>query len=195
VQLTYNTQNLVGSGCYEQRDSGLSDFGRDVLAEMNRLGILCDLSHVGAKTSEDAILASKQRVAYSHCLPGGPESASAQQERRAAALHRRAQRLHRRHHVPGVPEAGHVGDRRRLRRSHRVRHQPVRRGVRRHRHRLHARLRRGILPLDHPRQGWGRKLVDFGPIVNPEGMRTIGDFPISPARWRSAAGPRPASPR
>ena len=71
IQLTYNTQNLVGSGCYETRDSGLSDFGRDVLAEMNRLGILCDLSHVGAKTSEDAILASKQRVAYSHCLPAG----------------------------------------------------------------------------------------------------------------------------
>lgn len=71
VQLTYNTQNWVGSGCYESRDSGLSDFGRDVLAEMNRLGILCDLSHVGAKTSEDAILASKQRVAYSHCLPAG----------------------------------------------------------------------------------------------------------------------------
>ena len=61
----------VGSGCYEFRDSGLSDFGRDVLAEMNRLGILCDLSHVGPKTSEDAILASKQRVAYSHCLPAG----------------------------------------------------------------------------------------------------------------------------
>ena len=71
MQLTYNTQNLVGSGCYESRDSGLSDFGRDVIAEMNRLGILCDLSHVGAKTSEDAILASKQRVAYSHCLPAG----------------------------------------------------------------------------------------------------------------------------
>jgi membrane dipeptidase len=71
IQLTYNTQNLAGSGCYETRDSGLSDFGRDVLAEMNRLGILCDLSHVGPKTSADAIEASKQRVAYSHCLPAG----------------------------------------------------------------------------------------------------------------------------
>ncbi len=71
VQLTYNTQNYVGSGCYESRDGGLSDFGRDVLFEMNRLGILCDLSHVGPKTSEEAILASKKRVAYSHCLPAG----------------------------------------------------------------------------------------------------------------------------
>ncbi|VDC22368.1 dipeptidase [Pseudogemmobacter humi] len=71
VQLTYNTQNYVGSGCYESVDSGLSDFGRDVLAGMNSLGILCDLSHVGPKTSEDAILASTKRVAYSHCLPAG----------------------------------------------------------------------------------------------------------------------------
>lgn len=71
VQLTYNTQNYVGSGCYESVDSGLSDFGRNLLSEMNSLGILCDLSHVGPKTSTDAILASKTRVAYSHCLPAG----------------------------------------------------------------------------------------------------------------------------
>jgi membrane dipeptidase len=71
AQMAYNTQNLVGAGCYESKDSGLSDFGREVVAEMNRLGILCDLSHVGAKTSEDVILASRQPVAYSHCLPAG----------------------------------------------------------------------------------------------------------------------------
>ena len=71
IQMAYNTQNLVGTGCYETKDGGLSDFGREVVAEMNRLGILCDLSHVGAKTSEDVILASKQPVAYSHCLPAG----------------------------------------------------------------------------------------------------------------------------
>ena len=71
MQLTYNTQNLVGSGCYESSDGGLSDFGRDVVAEMNRLGILVDLSHVGPETSDDAIRHSKQPVAYSHCLPSG----------------------------------------------------------------------------------------------------------------------------
>ncbi|MDN3722732.1 dipeptidase [Roseibium salinum] len=71
VQMTYNTQNLVGCGCYESRDSGLSDFGHDVVAEMNRVGMLCDLSHVGPNTSRDVILASKKPVAYSHCLPSG----------------------------------------------------------------------------------------------------------------------------
>jgi membrane dipeptidase len=69
MQIAYNTQNLVGTGCYESRDAGLSDFGHEVIAEMNRLGILCDLSHVGAKTSEDVIKASKKPVAYTHCLP------------------------------------------------------------------------------------------------------------------------------
>ncbi len=69
VQMTYNTQNLVGSGCYESTDGGLSDFGREVVAEMNRVGMLCDLSHVGPNTSRDVILESKKPVAYSHCLP------------------------------------------------------------------------------------------------------------------------------
>lgn len=71
AQMTYNTQNLIGSGCYESRDGGLSDFGREVVAEMNRVGMMCDLSHVGSKTSHDVILESKKPVAYSHCLPTG----------------------------------------------------------------------------------------------------------------------------
>lgn len=70
VQMCYNTQNLVGTGCYE-RDGGLSGFGREVVAEMNRVGVLCDLSHVGSKTSEEVILESKKPVCYSHCLPSG----------------------------------------------------------------------------------------------------------------------------
>ena len=71
VQLTYNTQNQVGSGCYETADTGLSDFGREIVSEMNRVGIMCDLSHVGATTSRDTILASTKPVCYSHCLPSG----------------------------------------------------------------------------------------------------------------------------
>ncbi len=70
VQLCYNTQNLVGTGCYE-RDGGLSDFGREVIAEMNRVGIMVDLSHVGGNTSSEAIAFSKKPVCYSHCLPSG----------------------------------------------------------------------------------------------------------------------------
>lgn len=71
MQLTYNTHNLVGSGCWESEDSGLSDFGREVVEEMNRVGILVDLSHVGPKTSEEAIRHSKKPVAYTHCAPAG----------------------------------------------------------------------------------------------------------------------------
>ena len=70
VQLCYNTQNLVGTGCYE-RDGGLSGFGREVVHEMNRVGMLCDLSHVGAVTSKEVILESEKPVCYSHCLPYG----------------------------------------------------------------------------------------------------------------------------
>ena len=68
VQLCYNTQNLVGTGCYE-KDGGLSGYGREVIAEMNRVGIMVDLSHVGGNTSSDAIKVSKQPVCYSHCCP------------------------------------------------------------------------------------------------------------------------------
>ena len=71
VQLTYNKQNQVGSGCYETADTGLSDFGREIVSEMNRVGIMCDLSHVGATTSRDTILASTKPVCFSHCLPSG----------------------------------------------------------------------------------------------------------------------------
>ncbi|NQT93274.1 MAG: membrane dipeptidase [Lentisphaerae bacterium] len=69
MQMTYNTQNFVGSGCYESDDGGLSDFGKEVVSEMNRLGILCDLSHVGPNTSRDVIKHSSKPVAYSHILP------------------------------------------------------------------------------------------------------------------------------
>lgn len=69
VQLTYNIQNLVGGSCYEPSDSGLTRFGRNVIAEMNRLGMLVDLSHVGERTSLDAIEASSRPVAITHSNP------------------------------------------------------------------------------------------------------------------------------
>ena len=55
MQLTYNTQNYSGAGYTELRDSGLTGFGREVVDEMARVGIVCDLSHVGPQTSADAI--------------------------------------------------------------------------------------------------------------------------------------------
>lgn len=69
VQLTYNTANAAGCGCYESHDGGLTDFGHDLIGELNAAGILIDLSHVGSQTAADAIRASTRPVAYSHCAP------------------------------------------------------------------------------------------------------------------------------
>ena len=66
IQLTYHETNLLGSGCWERTDGGLSNFGVDAVREMNRLGIVIDLSHVGPKTTMDAIEMSEQPVAITH---------------------------------------------------------------------------------------------------------------------------------
>ena len=79
MQLTYNTQNWVGTGCWESLDGGLSDFGRDVVTSMNQLGILVDLSHVGPKNSGDAPPLEEARCRHSW-LPGCDEAARAQQD-------------------------------------------------------------------------------------------------------------------
>ena len=69
AQLTYNLQNTVGGSCYESEDSGLTRFGRNLVAEMNRVGMLVDLSHVGNRTSLDAVAASTRPVAITHANP------------------------------------------------------------------------------------------------------------------------------
>lgn len=69
AQLTYNIQNLVGGSCYEPEDSGLTRFGSTVVQEMNRVGMLVDLSHVGERTSRDAVDASAAPVAITHANP------------------------------------------------------------------------------------------------------------------------------
>ena len=69
MQVTYNTQNLFGAGAYETNDAGLTDFGHEALAEMNRLGLLADLSHVGPQTSRDVITHSAKPVVYTHVAP------------------------------------------------------------------------------------------------------------------------------
>ncbi|MEE9248556.1 MAG: membrane dipeptidase [Dehalococcoidia bacterium] len=69
MQLTYNTQNLVGSGCYEPHDGGLTAFGRDLIKEMNQHGVLVDMSHTGERTSMDTIEVSSKPVAITHANP------------------------------------------------------------------------------------------------------------------------------
>jgi membrane dipeptidase len=66
IQLTYNDQNLLGSGCLEPHDTGLTHFGIQVVREINRLGMVVDLTHVGKRTSLDAIHASSAPVVFSH---------------------------------------------------------------------------------------------------------------------------------
>ena len=177
MQIAYNTQNLVGTGCYERHDGGLSEFGREVVVEMNRLGILCDLSHVGPNTSNDVILLSTKPVAYTHCLPSGlkahPRNKSDEQLRYIADrggfvgvtmfppfLSRGPQAT-----VDDYVDAiGYIIN-------------------------LIGEEQVGI-GTDFT-QGWGpeffkwithdkgrtRKLTDFGEILNPKDIRTIGEFP------------------
>ncbi len=66
IQVTYHEANLLGSGCYERYDYGLTNFGVDAVKEMNRLGILLDLSHVGVRTTMDTIEMSEKPVAVTH---------------------------------------------------------------------------------------------------------------------------------
>ncbi|MGB6307116.1 MAG: membrane dipeptidase [Steroidobacteraceae bacterium] len=66
VQPTYNTRNLIGDGCMEKANGGLSKMGYDFIAQMNKLNLLVDLSHAGVRTISDGIAASKAPVAISH---------------------------------------------------------------------------------------------------------------------------------
>ena len=177
MQIAYNTQNLVGCGCYEKNDSGLTEFGHEVIAEMNRVGILCDLSHVGAKTSEGVILASKKPVAYTHCLPAGlkqhPRNKSDEQLKFIADkggfvgvtmfppfLKRGPQStvddyVEAIEYVIGIAGEDQVG--------------------------IGTDFTQGYGQeffdwITHDK-GYARKLTDFGDVINPEGLRTIGEFP------------------
>jgi membrane dipeptidase len=69
VQLTYNAQNMAGGSCYDPEDGGLTAYGRVLLAEMNRVGILVDCSHVGDRTTREAIDASTGPIAITHANP------------------------------------------------------------------------------------------------------------------------------
>jgi len=66
LQPTYNRRNLLGDGCMEPADAGLSRAGHEAIERMNALGILVDLSHCGRRTASDAIRTSKRPVAFTH---------------------------------------------------------------------------------------------------------------------------------
>jgi membrane dipeptidase len=66
IQLTYNMRNLVGDGCLERQNSALSTFGLELVARMNDMGLLVDLSHCGDATTNEGITASKKPVAITH---------------------------------------------------------------------------------------------------------------------------------
>ena len=66
IQLTYNVKDFVGDGCEEPGDGGLSDFGKRLIREMNRAGMLVDLSHTGHRTTMEAMEASDAPCVFSH---------------------------------------------------------------------------------------------------------------------------------
>ena len=69
MQLTYNNQSLLATGCYEKNDSGVTNFGKEAIKEMNRLGIVIDMSHSGEKSTLDAIEISDKPIAITHANP------------------------------------------------------------------------------------------------------------------------------
>ncbi|MFB9133667.1 dipeptidase [Vibrio sp. AK197] len=176
VQMCYNTQNLVGTGCYE-RDGGLSGFGHEIVAEMNRVGVMCDLSHVGAKTSEEVILASKKPVCYSHCLPSGlkdhPRNKSDQELKFIAdhggfvgvtmfapflkngihsSIEDYVEAIEYIYNLVGEDQIGIGTDF------------------------TQGQDQAFFEWLTHDK-GYARRLTRFGEIINPEGIRTLGEFP------------------
>ncbi len=70
MHLTYNRRNMIGDGCGEPSDGGLSDFGRAVVAEMNRLGVIVDVAHCGWRTSREAAEVSERPIVASHTTCG-----------------------------------------------------------------------------------------------------------------------------
>lgn len=69
MQLTYNNQSLLACGCYEAHDSGVTRFGKQAILEMNRVGMIIDMSHSGEQSTLDAIEISQRPIVISHANP------------------------------------------------------------------------------------------------------------------------------
>lgn len=70
MQLTYNNQSLLATGCYEAEDTGLTRMGKQVVREMNRVGLVVDMSHSAERSTLEAIEYSERPIAITHANPG-----------------------------------------------------------------------------------------------------------------------------
>ena len=69
MQLTYNNQSLLATGCYENEDNGLTRMGKEVVKEMNRVGMIIDMSHSSERSTIEAIEYSSKPITISHANP------------------------------------------------------------------------------------------------------------------------------
>ncbi len=69
MQLTYNNQSLLATGCYEAEDTGITRMGRQVIKEMNRVGLVVDMSHSGDRSTIEAAEISDRPIAITHANP------------------------------------------------------------------------------------------------------------------------------
>lgn len=69
MQLTYNNQSLLATGCYEAEDTGVTRFGRQVIQEMNRVGMVVDMSHSAERSTLESIELSERPIAITHANP------------------------------------------------------------------------------------------------------------------------------
>ena len=69
MQLSYNNQSLLATGCYEAEDPGITRMGRQVIAEMNRVGLVIDMSHSAERSTLEAMEISTRPIAITHANP------------------------------------------------------------------------------------------------------------------------------
>ena len=69
MQLSYNNQSLLATGCYESNDPGITRMGKEVIQEMNRVGLVVDMSHSASNSTLDAIEISERPIAITHANP------------------------------------------------------------------------------------------------------------------------------
>lgn len=69
MQLSYNNQSLLATSCYVAEDPGLSHMGRAVVTEMNRVGMVADMSHSAKRSTLEAIDDSSRPISISHANP------------------------------------------------------------------------------------------------------------------------------